>query len=449
MDRVKWLAGIGAMLILVAASLFVTGLADPVPGLAAPAPGQQHGPQAQTPVQVTGTVTYTLFLPFISRPASITPNVWQGEYYANVTLTGAPAYTTTEVRVDHDWGTGGPDGLPDNSFSIRWTGYWNFEYGQYTFFILADDGVRLWLDDKLLIDDWKEGWATRRKMILIEKAGLHKLKLEYFEAASVATVRLQWRRTDLYPYWDGDYYTQPWVESGWAYDQYDPAIQFDWGEGSPDGLPSDGFSIGWNATPVFEIGTHRIYLYADDGYQFYVDGNKVREGGWYDGQGGGCEDVTYDLDVDTLEHHQITYNFHDRGSLAEARFWIEYLEHPYWTAEYYGNMDLGGSPVTTKQEAAVFYDWSYDKPYPAVPHGDHFSARWTGQRYFHAGCYRFGIFADDGVRLWVDGELLIDEWHDGRAEYYSSATYLDTGYHDVVIHYYENAGEAEIRFWWE
>jgi hypothetical protein len=84
-----------------------------------------------------------------------------------------------------------------------------------------------------------------------------------------------------------------------------------------------------------------------------------------------------------------------------------------------------------------------------VPSGDGFSARWSGQRYFHAGFYRFWVFADDGVRLWVDGELLVDQWHDGSAEYHAPVTYLNTGNHDVVVEYYENSGEAEIRLWWE
>ena len=51
--------------------------------------------------------------------------------------------------------------------------------------------------------------------------------------------------------------------------------------------------------------------------------------------------------------------------------------------------------------------------------------------------------------LWVDGELLVDEWHVGRGEYHSPATYLSSGYHEVVIEYFEDSGEAEIRYWYE
>jgi hypothetical protein len=107
--------------------------------------------------------------------------------------------------------------------------------------------------------------------------------------------------------------------------------------------------------------------------------------------------------------------------------------------------------VITQTEPAVFYDWGLGKPRtsPRLPSADGFSVRWSGPRYFHSGFYRFGLFADDGVRLSIDGELLVDEWRPGRGEYHSQLTYLGTGYHDVVIEYVEYEGEAEIRFWWE
>ena len=61
----------------------------------------------------------------------------------------------------------------------------------------------------------------------------------------------------------------------------------------------------------------------------------------------------------------------------------------------------------------------------------------------------FTVLADDGVRLRVDGELLVDEWEFGRGEYSAPITYLSTGYHDVVVEYYDEVGEAEVRLWWE
>jgi len=75
-------------------------------------------------------------------------------------------------------------------------------------------------------------------------------------------------------------------------------------------------------------------------------------------------------------------------------------------------------------------------------------ARW--QRYvpFHAGTYRFTVFADDGVRLWVDDRLLIEQWQD-QAATYSADIALSAGYHRVRLEYYEGSGSAGVRLGWE
>jgi hypothetical protein len=453
MPERRWyrsLAGVGLMLALSVLALCMVILAHPAPGMAAKAADEPLG--SSLTADPSRAVTSTVFLPFVEHTTVVVPNLWHGQYYDNMTLAGEPVYTTDdEVRVDYDWGTGAPTGLPAEEFSVRWTGDWGFEAGHYTFFVFVDGGVRLWLDGELLIDRWVPDRAYRQATALVNSAGLHSLKLEYLQESGLAAIQLQWRRTDLYPQWDADLYNQPWVETGWVASHTERVIQYDWGEDCPAAVQPhcDGFSIAWEAEPLFEPGSHRIHVYADDGYQLFVDGDKVMEGGWDDGKEGGREDAYYDFDATGVEYRGIAFNFHDRGSLAEARLWIEYLEHPYWTAEYFGNKDLGGPPVTVKQEAAIFYDWGFGKPYAILPYSDHFSVRWTGQRYFHAGWYRFGLFSDDGVRLWVDGQLLVDEWHENRAEYHSQLVYLGTGYHDVVVEYYENEGEAEIRLWWE
>jgi hypothetical protein len=437
---------VGIMLVLVVPGLCLGGMIDPVPAASAYA-----SPPLQVGLGPTDTTGQTIWLPVISCPEVQESNVWQAEYYANMNLSGVPKYTQREVRIDYDWGDeSGPWGLPDEQFSIRWTGLWDMEVGKYTFFVDSDDGVRLWLDDELLIDAWMWGVGTHQVSKEIQVEGPHQIVVEYFEGTGGASIRVHWRRTDLYPQWQGDYYNDPWVEGSRAFSQKAPAIQFDWEEDCPAGISDcDSFSIAWEARPLFEPGTHRIFIYADEGYQLLVDGTKVKEGGWNSGQGGGGEDASYVLHVTGTEHHTIAYNFHDQGGAAEARLWIENMEQPEWTVEYYDNTNLTGTPVKTDEGVYIFYDWDYGKPIGLLPSSDHFSIRWTGQRNFHAGFYRFGLFADDGVRLTVDGEVLVDEWHDGRSEYYSPFTYLSTGYHDVVVEYYEHTGEAEIRLWWE
>jgi len=75
-------------------------------------------------------------------------------------------------------------------------------------------------------------------------------------------------------------------------------------------------------------------------------------------------------------------------------------------------------------------------------------ARW--QRYvpFHAGTYRFTVFADDGVRLWADDRLLSDQWQHPQVATFSADIALTQGYHRVRSEYYEGGGSAGVRLSW-
>ena len=438
-----------ALLSLLVVSLLVIGAVAPTHGRAAPSEILTHSPNAHSVEQATTAISGTVFLPFVISEEE-TPNIWTGEYYDNASLEGSPDYTQEDARIDFDWDEDAPDGLSNNYFSIRWTGNWEFEVGVYTFFAYSDDGMRLWLDGELVIDAWSAGMGSHDETVTVDRAGSHRVVVEYFERTGDAEIQIHWRRTDLFPVWPGDYYNNPWVEGGKLYSETDRSIQFDWGEGCPSSLSCNAFSISWEARPLFETGTNRILMYSDEGYRLDIDGNEVQDAGWYSSEGT-AEDDWYDLEVDGVEYHRITYDFHDQGGVAEARLWWVNLEHPYWYGEYYDNTSLSGDPIATKEEPAVFYDWGLGRPgtNPRLPSRDNFSVRWTGQRYFHSGFYRFYLFADDGARLWVDGELLISAFRPGRGKHESELTFLTSGYHDVVIEYVEHTGEAEIRFWYE
>src|SRR5690606_15270110 len=69
--------------------------------------------------------------------------------------------------------------------------------------------------------------------------------------------------------------------------------------------------------------------------------------------------------------------------------------------------------------------------------------------FLSAGTYRFNATADDGVRVWVNGDLIIDEWHAGSARTFSAVKRVDSGSALIRIEYYEATQIAKIRFWWE
>jgi beta-glucosidase len=119
------------------------------------------------------------------------------EYFTNRNLSGAPALTRIDRAVDFDWNDQSPDAvIPADEFSARWTGRftspadWEGVVG-----VEATDGVRLWVDDRLLIDDWREGPVARQAPCRFEGGRAYAIKLEYFQAANPkAIVRLLWNR---------------------------------------------------------------------------------------------------------------------------------------------------------------------------------------------------------------------------------------------------------------
>ncbi|ANJ55744.1 beta-glucosidase [Pseudomonas silesiensis] len=119
-----------------------------------------------------------------------------GEYFEGIDLK-TRKLSRTDATVDFDWGSASPDPtLTVDTFSVRWSGWLQIpESGTYSFFVTADDGVRLWLGGQLLINQWQVQGATEFSATLRElKAGQKlDLRLEYFENTGAAVVQLRWQ----------------------------------------------------------------------------------------------------------------------------------------------------------------------------------------------------------------------------------------------------------------
>jgi beta-glucosidase len=115
----------------------------------------------------------------------------KGEYFSNEELRGTAALVRTDKHVDFDWGEGSfAPNQPVDHFSVRWTGYFvPQKSGDYKFFTSADDGVRLYLGDDTVIDDWQRHSQTVDSYGTHLEAGqAYKIRLEYFEAVGSAIV---------------------------------------------------------------------------------------------------------------------------------------------------------------------------------------------------------------------------------------------------------------------
>jgi beta-glucosidase len=118
----------------------------------------------------------------------------KGEYFDNMNLSGKPVVTRIDSAVDFSFGSNSPaPGVPEDQFSIRWTGKIIPPEPIHHIGTSCDDGSRLYLDGKLLIDDWTEhGEKPIRAEAELEPGKKYKVKLEYFENALGASARLTW-----------------------------------------------------------------------------------------------------------------------------------------------------------------------------------------------------------------------------------------------------------------
>lgn len=115
---------------------------------------------------------------------------WVGHYYAG-------KYFDELVEVRHDpeirfnWQTGSPgEGMPEDRFSIRWERTEHFQAGWYRFYAVADDGVRVFVDDTLIIDAWHIQPVTEYTADVYLAGGLHQLNVDYFEEAGHAEIHV-------------------------------------------------------------------------------------------------------------------------------------------------------------------------------------------------------------------------------------------------------------------
>ena len=110
-----------------------------------------------------------------------------------------------------------------------------------------------------------------------------------------------------------------------------------------------------------------------------------------------------------------------------------------FTGCYYNNITLSGIPSLVRVDNLINFNWGTDSPAPAVTPLN-FSVRWQGYFTFQAGEYTFNTIASDGLRLYIDGELILDRWRDQPGYMYNIRRTLTPGSHLVTVEYYERTG---------
>lgn len=121
---------------------------------------------------------------------------------------------------------------------------------------------------------------------------------------------------------------------------------------------------------------------------------------------------------------------------------------PQPIAYYYNGTSFNTFKYSRVENWPINYNWGTGSPRAGVISNDYFSVRWVGRPYFTAGTYTFYAKADDGVRIYVDGVLVVNDWSVHGPRPVVGTRYLTAGYHTIDVRYFENTGGASVQAWW-
>ncbi|MCE3203469.1 PA14 domain-containing protein [Paenibacillus sonchi] len=410
-------------------------------------------------------------------------NGLRGEYYDNLDLNGLKL-TRTDANINFNWGEGSPNSaIGADTFSVRWTGTIKPKYSEtYTFYLVADDGVRLWIDGRLIVDKWvAQASELTSQPIALNSEINHNIRIEYFENDGGATAILQWSSTSQNKQVVPQSQLNPPVESrskglkGEYYDNLnltglkltrtDTNVNFSWGLGSPNStIGEDTFSVRWTGTikPKYSE-TYTFSVVADDGVRLWIDGRLILDK-WVP-QASELTSLPITLTAGQNYDIRLEYFENDGGANAilqwssasqvkqivpQSQLYLPAeVQGTGLKGEYYDNLELNGLKLT-RTDAIVNFNWGTASPDSSMD-TDTFSVRWTGKiKPKYSETYRFYINADDGVRVWIDGKLILNRWLNQAGQFESQTINLVAGnQYDIQIEYFENLVGAAIGLLWE
>jgi hypothetical protein len=392
----------------------------------------------------------TTSIAFLSSTPTQVITAWRGEYFTNPDLAGSPAVTRNDERVNFEWEDRPDINLPADYFSARWTRQIDFEQGLYRFDLTGDDGVRLFIDNESVIDEWHVNSGATFSVQRYLVAGPHLIRVELYDGGGRAMVRLAWAQQRDQAGWRARYYPNRNLTGAAALVQNEPELTYRWGGAPPaPSISGENWSARWTQTIDLPAGTYRFYLSADDGVRLRVDGDRLIDE-WHEAEVG-----TYFADVELGDgEHDIQVDYYQGVGDSYLDLWWDVIDpnkFPDWRGEYFPNKTLSGRPVLIRNDSAIDFDWQNGSPDPAVP-ADGFSVRWTRHVDIpedESGNYRFTLQADDGARLWLDDDLVMDRWTATPGSTEEKFLYLTEGTHDLRLEYTEDGGLAQVRLSWE
>ncbi len=359
---------------------------------------------------------------------------FKAEYFNGKELAGAPVLTNCDgAAFDHQWGLGSPGpGVAADNFSARWSGNFAFDGGRYRFKASADDGVRILVDGAAVVNGWQDQATTAYQGVATLATGMHAVTVEYYDQGAIAALAVSWARDEGNTAPPTVAITRP---HGHSLVPVGATVVLEGSASDAGGNPIAAAALQWNIVirHCGANGCHSHFLqqirgatgsfaFPDHGNEhYYVEATLVATDA-----AGAQGSKTYRLDP-------------DRSGDACA--------NPMFKGVYFNNKTMSGPPVATRCSTNIDFNWPTDAPGPGIA-ADNFSARYTRTLPLEAGNYVFTVTGDDGVRFYVDGELLIDRWNDQPATDYTAARTLAQGYHWLRLEFYDATEDAVIRLNW-
>lgn len=287
----------------------------------------------------------------------------------------------------------------------------------------------------------------------------------------------------------GNYFNNRTLTSPSTASRSDAPIDFTWGSAAPgpSGINADNFSVRWSGyLRVTQSGAYRFQTVSDDGVRLYINGTAIIDR-WNDHSS--TTDTTGDINLVAGQTYAIVLEFYENAGDAIVQLqWrlpgaSSYVAIPGGptptlgaglyecmpvakppisscatglsagiTGNYFNNQTLTSPVVATRLDGPINFDWGTGAPGPSGVNSNNFSVRWSGYvRVNQAGIHRFQTNSDDGVRLTVNGDLLIDQWNDHSVTTHTSAAVnLEANkYYPITLEFYENGGYAVAQLLWQ
>jgi hypothetical protein len=417
--------------------------------------------RATTAVSAVCVLMLLVALPALAQSGDgLNGSYWNFNVIANGNLfpSSAPDRTRIDATVNFDWGSGSPaPGIGSDDFAVRWDGMVEApESGAFILSTQSDDGVRLWINGALVIDNWNQHgptWNDSAQINLV--AGQRNVvRMELFERGGGAVARLYWRRpSDISAGLPRNVVPQQYLFS-----QVTPtvlavaqsctdlktlSVSFSRPMQGGNGGSSAERKQNYDITGVAPSGLNIIDAVLEpDGQTVTLTLNKnLIAGNSYTLR---VEDVRASDGVLINPNPTLITFTAGAGNGLMANFWN-------FDVASNGNAFPTGPAAVVRQDAQVDFNWAAGSPSAGVG-ADSFAVRWEG--FVEApvtGNYTFWTQSDDGVRLWVNGNLVIDNWTLHSATWDSAAPVaLQAGQrYSLRMEMFERGGDAVARLHWQ